>query len=140
MRASLDAAGVEHIGLGGVRPNPEIGLAREGVELARANDADIILPVGGGSVMDCGKAVAMMATNPGDFWDYVPQGTGGRKRIEIAPLPIVAISTTAGTGSEVDAGGVLTNPETREKVGIGHPGCFPKLAIVDPELLSLIHI
>ena len=51
MRASLDAAGVEHIGLGGVRPNPEIGLAREGVELARANDADIILPVGGGSVM-----------------------------------------------------------------------------------------
>ena len=53
MRASLDAAGVEHIGLGGVRPNPEIGLAREGVMLARANDADIILPVGGGSVMDC---------------------------------------------------------------------------------------
>lgn len=59
MRASLDAAGVEHIGLGGVRPNPEIGLAREGVELARANDADIILPVGGGSVMDCAKAIAL---------------------------------------------------------------------------------
>lgn len=59
MRASLDAAGVEHIGLGGVRPNPEIGLAREGVELARANDADIILPAGGGSVMDCAKAIAL---------------------------------------------------------------------------------
>lgn len=51
------------------------------------------------------------------------------------PLPLVAITTTAGTGSEVDAGGVITNPETKEKVGIGHPGCFPKLAIVDPELM-----
>ena len=73
--------------------------------------------------MDCGKAVAMVATNPGDFWDYVPQGTGGRKPIEIAPLPIVAISTTAGTGSEVDGGGVISNPETKEKIGFGgHPG------------------
>lgn len=59
VKASLDAAGVEHIELRGVRPNPEIGLAREGVELARANDADIILPVGGGSVMDCAKAIAL---------------------------------------------------------------------------------
>ena len=77
----------------------------------------------------------MMATNPGDFWDYVPQGTGGRKRIEIAPLPIVAISTTAGTGSEVDGGGVISNPETKEKIGFGgHPGLYPVLAVVDPEL------
>ena len=59
VKASLDAAGVEHIELRGVRPNPEIGLVREGVELARANDADIILPVGGGSVMDCAKAIAL---------------------------------------------------------------------------------
>ncbi|MFR7797503.1 MAG: iron-containing alcohol dehydrogenase [Collinsella sp.] len=59
VKASLDAAGVEHIELRGVRPNPEIGLVREGVELARENDVDIILPVGGGSAMDCAKAIAL---------------------------------------------------------------------------------
>ena len=81
---------------------------------AREAECDFVVALGGGSVMDCGKAVAMMATNPGDFWDYVPQGTGGRKRIEIAPLPIVAISTTAGTGSEVDGGGVISNPKPKK--------------------------
>lgn len=70
VKASLDAAGVEHIELRGVRPNPEIGLVREGVELARENDVDIILPVGGGSAMDCAKAIALGAVYDGDVWDF----------------------------------------------------------------------
>ena len=132
---ALERAGAQYVYCPMVESNPVVDNVMKAALAAREAECDFVIALGGGSVMDCGKAVAMMATNPGDFWDYVPQGTGGRKRIEIAPLPIVAISTTAGTGSEVDAGGVITNPETREKVGIGHPGCFPKLAIVDPELM-----
>ena len=132
---ALERAGAEYVYCPMVESNPVVDNVMKAALAAREAECDFVVALGGGSVMDCGKAVAMVATNPGDFWDYVPQGTGGRKPIEIAPLPIVAISTTAGTGSEVDAGGVITNPETREKVGIGHPGCFPKLAIVDPELM-----
>ena len=71
--------------------------------------------------MDAAKAIAIVSTNEGHIWDYVQQGRGGRKPIAKAPLPIVAVTTTAGTGSEVDGGGVITNPETREKIGIGGP-------------------
>lgn len=70
VRASLDAAGVAHVELGGVRPNPEIGLVRKGSELAKHEDVDIVLPVGGGSAMDCAKAIAVGACYDGDPWDF----------------------------------------------------------------------
>ena len=132
---AVKASGAEYYVLDELPPEPSYMAVQKLVDEFKTSGADLIVACGGGSVMDCGKAVAMMATNPGDFWDYVPQGTGGRKRIEIAPLPIVAISTTAGTGSEVDGGGVISNPETKEKIGFGgHPGLYPVLAVVDPEL------
>ena len=132
---ALERAGAQYVYCPMVESNPVVDNVMKAALAAREAECDFVIALGGGSVMDCGKAVAMMATNPGDFWDYVPQGTGGRKRIEIAPLPIVAISTTAGTGSEVDGGGVISNPETKEKIGFGgHPGLYPVLAVVDPEL------
>ena len=102
---ALERAGAQYVYCPMVESNPVVNNVMKAALAAREAECDFVVALGGGSVMDCGKAVAMMATNPGDFWDYVPQGTGGRKRIEIAPLPIVAISTTAGTGSEVDGGG-----------------------------------
>lgn len=132
---ALEAAGVEYIHMPVVEPNPLVTTVMTAAAQARTSGCDFVLGLGGGSVMDCAKAVALSATNPGDFWDYIQQGCGGRKKIEVAPLPIVAITTTAGTGSEVDGGGVITNPGTREKCGFGgHIGLYPKLAIVDPTL------
>lgn len=135
VKRALERAGAEWVHLPIVEPNPLRSTVMTGAEAAREHGCDFVVALGGGSVMDCGKAVAMMATNPGDFWDYIQQGTGGRRAVEVAPLPIVAITTTAGTGSEVDGGGVISNPETGEKVGFGgHPGLFPVIAVVDPEL------
>lgn len=132
---ALARAGAEYVYLPIVEPNPLAATVMAGAKAAREAGCDFVVALGGGSVMDCGKAVALMAVNEGEFWDYVPQGTGGRKPIAAAPLPIVAISTTAGTGSEVDGGGVISNPETHEKIGFGgHPGLFPAIAVVDPEL------
>ena len=121
--------------MGVVEPNPTVSTVMKVAARMKDERCDFLVALGGGSVMDCAKISGLMATNPGELWDYVQGGTGGRRAFEHDPLPLVAITTTAGTGSEVDAGGVITNPETREKVGIGHPGCFPKLAIVDPELM-----
>lgn len=82
--------------------------------------------------------MAVVSTNDGDLWDYIGCGTGKGKPIANTPLPVVAITTTAGTGSETDAGCVVTNPETTEKVGLKTPLIFPKLSIVDPELMTTV--
>ena len=106
---------------------------------AQDKGCDFVVMLGGGSVMDAGKAVAAMATNEGDLWDYVNGGTGKGKPLAKAPLPTVAVTTTAGTGSEVDAWGVVSNPETNEKIGFGGDDrLFPTLSIVDPELMLTV--
>ena len=78
----------------------------------------MIVALGGGSVMDAAKAIALMASNDGDLWDYVFGGTGKEQQAGHAPLPLIAITTTAGTGSEVDPWGVVTNEQTHEKIGV----------------------
>ena len=139
VKAALEAQGIAYVHEATVEPNPLTSTVMAASERVRAEGCDFILALGGGSVMDAAKAIAIVSTNEGHIWDYVQQGRGGRKPIAKAPLPIVAVTTTAGTGSEVDGGGVITNPETREKIGIGgHPGLFPKLAIVDPELMLTV--
>ena len=110
----------------------------EGAAFVKAQDADFIVALGGGSVIDSAKAIAVMAANPGDLWDYIASGTVKGQPIKNKPLPIVAISTTAGTGSEADAGCVITNPETNEKVGLKTPDLFPVLCIEDPELMKSV--
>lgn len=134
----LRLAGVESVVFDKVQPNPVKDTVMEGAAFAKEHDCDFIVALGGGSCIDSAKAIAIMAVNDGDLWDYVASGTGKKKTIGNKPLPIIAISTTAGTGSEADAGCVVTNPLTNEKVGIKTPALFPKLCIEDTELMKSV--
>lgn len=107
-----------------------------GAAAAREHGCDMIVALGGGSVMDAAKAIALMASNDGDLWDYVFGGTGKEQQAGHAPLPLIAITTTAGTGSEVDPWGVVTNEQTHEKIGV--EAGFPVLAVVDPKLMLTV--
>jgi alcohol dehydrogenase len=109
-----------------------------GGAFAKENGCDFIVALGGGSCIDAAKAIAVMATNDGDYWDYIPSGSGKGNPVENKPLPIVAITTTAGTGSETDPGTVITNIEKHEKTGFVHEDLFPVLAIVDPEIMLTV--
>lgn len=131
----LHRAGVETEVFDGIMPNPTVENADAGARAARKYEADFLVALGGGSVMDCSKAIALLATNDGDLWDYISLGSGKGQPITNRPLPIVAITTTAGTGSETDPCGVITKEDTNEKSFIMHPALFPVLAIVDPELM-----
>lgn len=131
----LKKASVEYVLFDHIEANPLKNTVMDGAALARKENCDFIVALGGGSVMDASKGIAVVATNDGDLWDYVGTGTGKGKPITNKTLPIIAITTTAGTGSEVDCGGVISNPETNEKVGIIDSTLFPVLAIVDPELM-----
>ncbi|HVJ50224.1 iron-containing alcohol dehydrogenase [Desulfitobacterium sp.] len=134
----LRIAGVETVVFDKVEANPLKTTVMEGAAYAKENQCDFIVALGGGSCMDASKAMALMVTNEGDLWDYVKSGTGKGKPITVKPLPVIAITTTAGTGSETDFGGVITNAETNEKTGIVDETLFPVLAIVDPELMCTV--
>lgn len=135
----LEKAGVEYAVFDGIMANPLKSTIDEGAKAAKDNGCDFIVALGGGSVMDASKAIATMATNDGDLWDYVFGGTGKGQLLKAAPLPIIAITTTAGTGSEVDQFGVITNDVTNEKIGYGGDDrLFPVIAIVDPKLMKSV--
>ena len=110
---------------------PTVDRVREGV--ARAAGCDLVISLGGGSVIDTGKAIAALVTNPGDPVDYL-EVIGAGKPLTNPPLPFIAIPTTAGTGSEVTANAVLASPEKRVKVSLRSPMMLARLAIVDPDL------
>lgn len=131
----LKRAGVESVVFDGVSPNPTVANVNAGAEAARMAGCDFLVALGGGSVMDCAKAIAVMATNGGVLWDYVAVGSGKGLPIPNRPLPIVAITTTAGSGSETDSAGVITKEDTYEKAFIGAPSLYPSIAVVDPELM-----
>ena len=140
----LDRAGVSHVLFDRIEPNPLRATVNAGGALAREQGCDVVVALGGGSVMDGGKAIATMAANPtadggaGDIWDYMKGGTAKGLPIPCDPLPLVCIPTTAGTGSEVDAGGIVSCEETDEKLRLGDPRLFPALAVVDPELMLTV--
>ena len=121
-----------------VQANPLKSTVMDGAGIARKNGCDFVVALGGGSVLDAAKAIALMAVNEGDYWDYIGTGTGKGKALQNKPLPIIAIPTTSGTGSEADAACVITNEETNEKTGFGNPSLFPVLSIVDPELTKTV--
>lgn len=132
----LLAAGVETAVFDKVQANPLRSTVMEGAAFARENSCDFVVALGGGSVMDASKAMAAMVTNDGDIWDYMFGGTGKGKTLINKALPVICITTTAGTGSEADQFGVITNDETNEKIGFGGYDClFPVLSVVDPELM-----
>ncbi|MDE6750211.1 MAG: iron-containing alcohol dehydrogenase [Lachnospiraceae bacterium] len=136
----LEKAGVKTVVYDGVAANPTVQNVDGGVESAREFGADFLVALGGGSVMDCTKAIALLSPNEGKLWDYVPAGVGSGKGKTPghAPLPLVAITTTAGTGSEVDYSGVITNEATNEKGFIGDVRLFPVISVVDPELMQSV--
>jgi alcohol dehydrogenase len=131
----LTQAGVESVVFDKILANPVIANVMDGAACARENGCDFVLGLGGGSSIDAAKAIAMMAPNEGNYWDYIYGGTGGGQRMKNKPLPIVAIPTTAGTGTEADAWTIVTNEETSEKMSGGNKNTFPVLAIVDPDLM-----
>lgn len=110
----------------------------EAAAVAKKNGCDFILALGGGAVLDSAVAVAAMATNPGDLWDYVSGGTGKGQPLVNAALPIVTVATSSGTGSEINCWGVISNHQTNEKIGFGDPSIVPVLAVVDPELMKTV--
>lgn len=135
----LTKAGAESVVFDKVQANPIKSTVMAGAKTAKDNGCDFIVALGGGSVMDASKAMAAMATNDGDIWDYINGGTGKGKAIVNDPLPVVCITTTAGTGSEADQWGVITNDETNEKIGFGGDDrLFPVLSIIDPELMKTV--
>jgi len=128
---------VESVVYDKILPNPIKQHVMEGAQVARDTGCDFVIGLGGGSSIDAAKAIAVMATNPGDYWDYISGGTGQEKPIENGALPIVAITTTAGTGTEADPWTVITNGE--EKIGFGDPAwTFPVLSVVDAELMTSV--
>lgn len=132
----LKQAGAQVAVFSGIGANPTKTAVMTGAAFARENGCDFIVALGGGSVMDAAKAIAMMAANDGDLWDYVGGRTGKNQPLAQDPLPIVCITTTAGTGSEADQWGVVTNEETNEKIGVGgYDSLFPVLSVIDPELM-----
>ncbi|HIW83256.1 MAG TPA: iron-containing alcohol dehydrogenase [Candidatus Dorea gallistercoris] len=134
----LHKAGVEVAEFAKVMENPVKEMVMEGAAFAKENNCDFIVALGGGAVLDSAVAVAAMATNPGDLWDYVNGGTGKGQPLVNPGLPIVTITLTAGTGSEVNCWGVISNLETKEKIGFGFPELTPVLAVVDPELMKTV--
>ena len=118
-----------------IQPNPLTEHVDEGAEMAKKEGCDFVLGLGGGSTIDSSKSIAVMAKNPGKYWDYIQAGSGGRKEPKGGALPIVAITTTAGTGTESDPWTVITRTETNEKIGWGCDLTYPTLSIVDPELM-----
>ncbi|MFC0478361.1 iron-containing alcohol dehydrogenase [Robertmurraya beringensis] len=123
----LKEVDIEVFELPGVEPNPRISTVKKGVEICRNEGIDFLLAVGGGSVIDCTKAIAAGAKYEGDTWDLMT-----RKAVAKEALPFGTVLTLAATGSEMNSGSVITNWETKEKYGWGSPVTFPQFSILDP--------
>ena len=130
----LMRAGKEYCVFSGAEANPTAENVAAGVKMAKEQGCDFVVGLGGGSSMDCAKAIALMAKNEGEMWDYMFGITGGKKVPECGALPIIAIPTTAGTGSEMNNCAVISNNETKEKLGFVHEDIYPAMAIIDPEV------
>ena len=128
---SLDKAGVNHAQLGGARPNPEVGLVRDGIAAARADGCDVILAVGGGSVIDTAKAIALGVPFDGDVWDLYMKKA---QVVAEGKLPVACVLTIPAAGSEASASSVIQNDELALKRGLSTELNRPKLAVMDPEL------
>ncbi len=138
LEKELDASNVDYVLFDEIRPNPTKENVMDGAKKAKENDCDFVIALGGGSVMDCSKCIALMMTNPGDIWDYSLSSQGGKKNAEVDAAPILCITTSAGTGSEVDIASVISNDETKEKTGIFFPSMLPTLSVVDADLMMSV--
>ncbi|MCL6452360.1 MAG: iron-containing alcohol dehydrogenase [Alicyclobacillus sp.] len=124
----LEDGGIEWLELPGVEPNPRLTTVYKGIDLCRTHNVDLVLAVGGGSVLDCAKGIAMGTKFDGDVWDIY-----SRKAQATGALPLGTVLTLAATGSEMNSGGVITNWETKEKLGGGSPYTFPAFSFCNAE-------
>ena len=136
LEEQLNKANIFYVLFDKIIPNPIKEHVMQASNIVKKEKCDFLIGIGGGSSIDSAKSIAIMSTNEGDYWDYVSRGTGKKKAVLNEPLPIIAIATTAGTGTEVNPWLVITNGN--EKVGFGHYKTFPYLSIVDPELMKTI--
>ena len=134
----LDLAGVGHVLFDEVRSNPTNHNVMDGAAKARQNGCDFVVALGGGSVMDCAKCIGLMMVNEGDLWDYAFSQKGGKKEFVSPMAPLVAITTSAGTGSEVDMFSVISNDEMEEKTGVFDRSMFPTISVVDSDLMMSV--
>jgi len=132
IEASLRAAGLSSVGRFRVTTEPTTEMVDAAASVCRDVQAAVVVACGGGSVIDCAKAVAAMATNPGSVRDYL-EGVG-KEALSARPLPVVAIPTTAGTGSEATRNAVLSVPDLGIKRSLRHPDLVPQVALLDPQL------
>ena len=129
--AKLDAAHIDHVLFDQVDANPLTTTALDGAALAKSESCDMVIAIGGGSIMDCAKGIAFMAVNDGDINDYI-----FNRKVSDNALPLIVIPTTCGTGSEGNGFGVLTNPETGDKKSLRCNAIVPKVSIVDPGVMG----
>ncbi|MEN3203493.1 MAG: iron-containing alcohol dehydrogenase, partial [Atribacterota bacterium] len=125
---SLKKENLEVIELSGIKPNPTLDKVREGVALCQQHQIEVVLAVGGGSVLDSAKIIAAGARYDGDPWDFF----SGKAEVP-GRIHLVTVLTLAATGSEMNHNAVITNEETKEKLGLSHPHLFPDVSILDPE-------
>lgn len=130
VKDSLKAEGIDSVLFDKVAQNPLTTTAAEGAAFAKENGCDVVVAIGGGSIMDCAKAIAFLAVNDGDVSDYI----FGKKASDTA-LPIILIPTTCGTGSEGNGFAVLTNPDNGDKKSLRCNAIVAKVSIVDPECM-----
>ena len=123
----IKKTGLELFELSGIDPNPRIASVNQGGDICKKQNIDVLLAVGGGSVLDCTKYIGAAAFYEGDAWDILLQKTSVEKF-----LPIITVLTLAATGSEMDCGGVISNPETKDKIGLLFPVMQPKVSFLDP--------
>jgi len=133
VRELLRDSKVENVLFEGIESNPKVKTVDKAAKKCVDEGCDIVVALGGGSVMDTGKGVAIVAASGGSIWDYVYWGPGKVKEPQSA-LPVITIPSTAGTGSEANGGAVFTNDETKEKMFVSHLLLYPKVAIIDPSL------
>lgn len=131
--ASLKNAGVDYVECDGIAPNPRISSVRKGAKLIKDNNCDVVIALGGGSVMDCSKAIAAGALYDGDPWDMIYHGQEN-VYVPTKALPVITVPTLAATGSEMDPDGVISNEDTKEKSFVHSEALYPKVAVVDPTL------
>ena len=129
IHGALDAQGIQYMDFGGVKPNPRLSTVYEGIQLCRDNAIDFVLAVGGGSVIDSAKAIAVGTKNEEDIWQIMTTWAQPEQA-----LPIAVILTLPAAGSEAGMGLVITNEETKQKQLYGCSAAFPQFAIIDPEL------
>jgi alcohol dehydrogenase class IV len=129
LTAPLEAAAIPYTIFSDIEADPDISSVEKGIELAKSEGCDLVVGVGGGSSLDTAKAIGVMLTNPGHIRDYV-----GINKVAVQAAPVIAVPTTAGTGSEVTIWSVLSDKKEKIKLSVGSPYNCPTMALCDPEL------